>query len=79
MTLQLTEKIQLPTDKQFHLIIQGVVVKIHNDRWGKKQSFNNRCYSDDQIKRMDSLYIGIRNLNDTRWVNQPKPLEGVKA
>ena len=57
----------------------GVVVKIHNDRWGKKQSFNNRCYSDDQIKRMDSLYIGIRNLNDTRWVNQPKPLEGVKA
>jgi len=44
----------------------------HLDRWGRIRLFHNRCYSVDQLSRMDALYMGVRGLNDTRWINVTK-------
>lgn len=45
---------------------EGISKKQQKTRWGTMATFNRRCWSLEQIQRMNDLYLCIRELNDTR-------------
>ena len=54
---------------------QGIVHTIAKTRWGNETDYRHRCYSPEQVSRMDALYLHVRELNGPQSLSLSWPKE----